>query len=187
MDDETKGNAARRQTTIARRSRRSVEDDFMRTYTLEREQWVPAAPEDVFAFFSQARNLEKLTPKWLSFHMLTPDPVMEVGAHIEYQIGWRFVRLRWLTEITEWQPPHRFVDVQLRGPYKLWHHTHDFISERGCTTIRDSVRYALPFGPLGSMAHWLTVHRDLKAIFNYRAEQVAALFAASPTTAAMSH
>ena len=157
----------------------------MRNYSLEREQWVSASLDDVFDFFSQATNLEALTPPWLSFRILTPHPVtMAAGTQLAYDIGWRFVHLRWLTEIVEWNPPTGFVDIQLRGPYKLWRHTHAFFPDRGGTIIRDSVRYGLPFGPLGTVAHVLTVRRDVHAIFDYRAKRVAELFASSPTSKA---
>jgi ligand-binding SRPBCC domain-containing protein len=145
----------------------------MSTYMLDREQWVPRPIEEVFAFFSNAANLELLTPPWLKFHIVTPQPItMAPGTLIEYRIHWHFVRLRWVTEIVEWTPPTRFVDVELRGPYKLWHHTHSFTSERGGTTIRDQIRYALPLGPIGALANRLAVCRDLERIFDYRVERV---------------
>jgi hypothetical protein len=103
----------------------------MTTYTIEREIWVPTPIDEVFAFFSDASNLETMTPDWLRFEIVTPTPIdMHAGATIEYRIRWRFVALRWLTEIVEWSPPYRFVDVQTRGPYALWHHTHEFGSDR---------------------------------------------------------
>jgi ligand-binding SRPBCC domain-containing protein len=145
----------------------------MSTYMLDREQWVPRPIEEVFAFFSNAANLELLTPPWLKFHIVTPQPItMAPGTLIEYRIHWHFVRLRWVTEIVEWTPPTRFVDVELRGPYKLWYHTHSFTSERGGTTIRDQIRYALPLGPIGALANRLAVCRDLERIFEYRVERV---------------
>jgi len=149
----------------------------MTTYLIQREQWVSAPLEKVFEFFSDASNLEALTPPWLKFRIVTPTPIaMRAGAKIEYRIDWRVVPIRWQTEIVEWSPPHRFVDLQLRGPYKLWHHTHTFASVDGGTLMRDIVRYALPLGPIGSLAHKLAVRRDVERVFDYRAERVAALF-----------
>src|SRR5260221_466966 len=104
----------------------------MREYLLQREQWVPRPIEEVFAFFASAANLELLTPPWLKFQIVTPEPIaMAPGTLIDYRIHWHFIRLRWRTEIIEWSPPTRFVDIELRGPYKLWHHTHAFTVERG--------------------------------------------------------
>lgn len=149
----------------------------MTTYLIQREQWVSAPLEKVFEFFSDASNLEVLTPPWLKFRIVTPTPIaMHTGAKIEYRIDWRVVPIRWQTEIVEWSPPHRFVDLQLRGPYKLWHHTHTFASVDGGTLVRDIVRYALPLGPIGSLAHKLAVRRDVERVFDYRAERIAALF-----------
>ena len=101
---------------------------------------------------------------------------MRLGARIEYRIDWRVIPIRWLTEIVEWSPPHRFVDVAVRGPYKLWHHTHTFTPIDGGTLVGDVVRYALPLGVLGRLAHKLAVRRDVERVFDYRAERMAALF-----------
>lgn len=149
----------------------------MRTYLLKREQWLAAPIERVFAFFSDAANLEALTPPWLRFRIVTPPPIeMRSGAMIEYRIDWRLVPIRWLTKIVEWTPPHRFVDVEVLGPFKLWHHTHTFASVDGGTLVGDMVRYALPLGILGRIAHRLAVRRDVERVFEYRAERIAALF-----------
>lgn len=149
----------------------------MTTYLIQREQWVSAPLEKVFEFFSDAANLETLTPPWLKFRIVTPTPIaMHTGARIEYRIDWRVVPIRWQTEIVDWSPPHRFVDVQLRGPYKLWHHTHTFAAVDGGTLMGDIVRYGLPLGPIGSLTHKLAVRRDIERVFDYRAERIAALF-----------
>jgi ligand-binding SRPBCC domain-containing protein len=145
-------------------------------HVLHREQRIARPREEVFGFFADAANLEKLTPRWMRFEILTPPPIqMAAGTKITYRIGWRFVRLRWLTEIAEWDPPDQFVDVQLRGPYASWHHAHLFMDERGGTRIMDIVRYRLPLGIIGLAAHRLIVARDLKQIFAYRAAKIAAL------------
>ncbi len=147
----------------------------MRTHVLERSQRLPAPPEAVFPFFADARNLEAITPPLLRFRVLTPAPVvMRRGTLIQYRLRLRGVPVSWLTSIQEWDPPHRFVDVQVRGPYALWHHTHDLVDDgAGGTLMRDTVRYAIGFGPLGEVAHRLVVARDLDAIFAFRAEAVA--------------
>jgi ligand-binding SRPBCC domain-containing protein len=147
-------------------------------HTLRREQWVPHPVPAVFDFFSRAENLEQLTPPFLRFKIITPQPVqMEKGARIQYALRLRGIPLRWLTEIEEWDPPHGFVDVQLKGPYRLWHHTHTFSAVNGGTNIVDVVQYALPFGLLGRIVHRLQVARDVARIFDYRQQQIKALFA----------
>jgi ligand-binding SRPBCC domain-containing protein len=146
-------------------------------YQLQREQLISCPIEDVFAFFADVRNLEAITPSWLNFRILTPLPIqMQPGAEIEYQLAWRFIRLRWKTVIQEWKPPNFFVDVQSRGPYRMWEHTHTFRSEAAGTRMLDSVRYQLPLGVFGRIAHSLRVRRDLNRIFDYRAETIGRLF-----------
>jgi ligand-binding SRPBCC domain-containing protein len=149
-------------------------------HVLRREQRLPAPPDAVFAFFGDARNLEAITPPLLAFRMLTPDPVvMAGGTLLRYRLRVRGVPVSWLTEIKEWDPPHRFVDEQLEGPYALWHHTHTFEPDgTGGTLMRDEVRYALPLGALGELAHRLLVRGDLERIFDYRAQRVPELLGA---------
>lgn len=149
----------------------------MRTFLLQREQWIPRPIDQVFAFFADATNLEAITPPWLRFRILEPRPaVLRAGTLIAYRLRWHGVPLRWLTEIEAWEPPFRFVDVQRRGPYALWHHTHEFEPSDGGTRMRDVVRYALPMGPLGTLMHRLIVRRELEAVFDYRAIRVSELF-----------
>ena len=148
----------------------------MSTYLLQRELWIPKPLSTVFDFFSRAENLERITPPWMSFRILTPLPItMKQGAQIAYVLRVRGIPLRWLTEIERWNPPFEFVDVQARGPYRLWRHTHRFSELGRGTLILDQVEYALPFGIVGRMVHWLQVARDLSAIFDYRAQRVQAL------------
>ena len=131
----------------------------------------------MFSFFADARNLEALTPPWLKFEVLTPAPIeMRPGALIDYRIRVHGLPIRWRTEITEWSPPHRFVDVQLSGPYTLWHHTHTFEERDGGTLCRDDVRYR-PRG--GAMMNWLFVRRDVERIFATRRERLEEIFGAS--------
>jgi ligand-binding SRPBCC domain-containing protein len=138
----------------------------MRTFRYDTEIDVPRDPEQVFAFFSQARNLEKLTPPWLRFEILTEDPIdMAPGTLIDYRIRWRGIPMRWRTEIEVWEPPHRFVDRQVRGPYRLWRHEHVFVARDGGTAVVDRVEYA-PIG--GALAQRLIVARDVERIFSYR-------------------
>jgi len=158
---------------------RNPQEQSPASYSLVREQWVAQPLETVFAFFCQAANLEQLTPPWLRFHIVTPQPVtMDAGTQIEYRVRWHGMPIRWLTEILEWQPPVRFVDLQLSGPYAYWHHTHLFETMDNGTRIRDIVRYRLPLGILGNLAHRLAVRRDIEAIFAYRQRRVEQLFVA---------
>jgi ligand-binding SRPBCC domain-containing protein len=116
-----------------------------------------------------------MTPPWLRFELLTPDVELRKGARIDYRLVLHGVPIRWTGEIVEWVPGIRFVDVQRKGPYRLWHHTHSFEAQDGGTLIRDRVRYALPFGPLGRLAHALFVRRDLERIFDFRRDAAARL------------
>jgi ligand-binding SRPBCC domain-containing protein len=139
-------------------------------HTLVRRQRLPGAPEDVFPFFADAGNLEAITPPWLAFRITTPRPIeMRLGTLIEYRLRLHGLPIRWLTQIADWEPGVRFVDTQIRGPYALWHHTHEFEADGGHTLMRDTVRYALPLGPLGRIAREAFVKRDLERIFDYRA------------------
>jgi ligand-binding SRPBCC domain-containing protein len=141
----------------------------MRLHVLEREQLVPRPLDEVFSFFAQARNLERITPPWLRFEVLTPEPIaMAAGTLIDYRLRLRGIPLRWLSRIEEWEHERAFADRQLRGPYRLWHHRHEFAPRGGGTVVRDRVRYALPLGRLGSLAHGAFVRRDLERIFDYR-------------------
>ncbi len=146
----------------------------MNEFQFKAELWLPRPLEEIFPFFGEARNLEVLTPPWLKFEVLTPAPViMRVGTLIDYRIKIHGVPIRWRTEIVEWDPPHRFVDVQLRGPYTLWHHTHTFSERDGGTLCGDHVRYR-PRG--GALINWLFVRGDVARIFDFRRQRLLQLF-----------
>jgi ligand-binding SRPBCC domain-containing protein len=146
-------------------------------YWLERQQWLPQVPEDVFAFFASAENLQRITPPWMGFRILTPPPVaMAAGTRIDYRIRLAGVPLRWRTLIAEWDPPHGFVDLQEHGPYALWEHTHRFAPYGEGTLMTDVVRYRLPFGIVGRALHGLSVKPALADIFDYRYRKIAGMF-----------
>jgi ligand-binding SRPBCC domain-containing protein len=145
-----------------------------RIHHLERRQRVELPLDQAFAFYGDAHNLERITPPLLRFEVVTPRPIeMGVGTLIEYRLRLHRVPVRWRTRIEAWEPPRRFVDVQARGPYSLWEHTHTF-EEDGpdATIIGDRVRYSIPFGLLGELANRLLVRRDVEGIFDYRREAV---------------
>jgi len=138
----------------------------MNPYIIRSNIWLRSSLERVFPFFGDARNLGSITPPWLSFEVLTPQPiVMGSGTLIDYRIRVRGMPMRWRTLIEVWDPPHQFVDVQLKGPYRLWHHTHRFLARDGGTECLDEVRY-VPIG--GRLTNWLFVGRDVRRIFEYR-------------------
>lgn len=161
----------------------------MKTYKLHRVQRVNAPLEDTFDFFSRPENLGKITPPWLAFRMVSDDAEMREGLRIEYRVRPLGFPRKWVSEITAYDPPHRFVDEQVEGPYALWHHEHRFRAlegdregggpgggaaggAAGGTEVVDTVTYALPFGPLGRLAHGLVVRRQLASIFRYRSERL---------------
>lgn len=140
-----------------------------RIHRLVRTQRIGQPRDAVFAFFADAANLEAITPPFLHFRILTPAPIpMRAGARIDYAISLFGIPVRWRTRIMEWEPGIRFVDEQEAGPYALWRHIHEFESQGGSTLVRDVVDYAVPLGPLGSLAHFLFVEGLLGSIFDFR-------------------
>lgn len=150
----------------------------MKIYEFTTSQVLPRPRDEVFDFFADATNLGDLTPPWLHFEICAHPERIQRGARIDYRLRVHGIPLRWRTLISAWDPPHRFVDEQLRGPYRLWHHEHRFESVDNGTRVQDRVRYS-PLG--GRLIHWLFVRRDVTRIFAYRADALAKRFA--PQTA----
>lgn len=152
----------------------------MYTYLLEREQTIPLSRAETFDFFCDAFNLERITPQFLKFRIVTPAPIkMGEGTLIDYALNLYGARFGWRTLIERWLPSEKFVDTQLTGPYAFWHHTHTFEEiAPNRTLVRDRVLYRLPFGVLGRLAHWLFVRRALETIFDYRAKATAEMLGA---------
>jgi ligand-binding SRPBCC domain-containing protein len=146
----------------------------MRMFEHRSETWLARPRGEVFAFFADAANLERLTPPWLGFEIVTPRPIaMRPGALIDYRLRIHGFPLRWRSEITAWDPPRRFVDEQRRGPYRVWHHTHTFTEYAGGTSVHDRVRYAVRGG---IVVQKLIVERDVRTIFAYREKVLRELF-----------
>lgn len=146
-------------------------------YILEREQMIPLSKSQTFAFFGDAMNLEAITPPFLHFRVLTQAPIeMQAGTLLDYRLSLFGIPFYWQTLIEQWSPDNTFVDRQLSGPYKLWHHTHTFEElAANQTMMRDRVLYRIPYGIFGKLAHALFVRRALKIIFEYRREMTARL------------
>jgi len=166
--------------TVAERVGPSISRREPRGWRLERSQIVPRPLEEVFAFFSDAANLESLTPAFLRFRIVTPMPiVMAAGARIDYRLSLFGVPFGWQTRIASFEPGMRFVDVQVSGPYREWHHLHEFHRDSRGTRMIDRVDYDLPFGALGMAVHPAFVRPTLERIFDYRAERLVERFGAA--------
>lgn len=147
-----------------------------RDVVLERTQFLPRPPAEVFAFFAEARNLEEITPTWLHFRIVDAPDRLERGSILRYRLSLFGVPICWKTEIVAWRESQTFTDLQLSGPYPLWIHTHRFTPVAGGTEVFDAVRYRVPGGPLAGLvgrfvAHWLD------GIFDYRRARLAELLA----------
>ncbi|HUY92015.1 MAG TPA: SRPBCC family protein [Pirellulales bacterium] len=148
-----------------------------RSYRLERKQFVPRSRDAVFAFFSDARNLQRITPEFLHFHVLNAgSTAMHEGMRVDYRLRLFGIPLHWQSLIESFEPGKQFVDVQIRGPYRRWRHLHEFGDVPGGTQMIDRVDYEMPLGPLGALAHSLFVRRTLDKIFDYRQHQVERIF-----------
>ena len=144
------------------------------------EQLVPFPRETVFGFFSDARNLEAITPPWLGFRIVEQSTEkIEQGTELTYRLRIHGLTMTWRSRIDEWIPDQRFVDVQLKGPYAKWHHTHSFHDRGTATLIRDRVLYRLPMGLPGQWIGGRFVASDIKKIFAYRAARTDALLSAA--------
>ncbi len=156
-------------------------DPADKAFVLSTAVFLPRTRTELFDFFSDAFQLEKITPNWLNFRILTPAPIaMKNGCLIDYKISLRGLPMRWKTEISSWDPPFSFTDRQLKGPYLLWEHLHTFEEAPDGTLMSDRVRYRV-FG--GRLINWAFVQDDLRKIFSYRARRMLELFPSVDATA----
>ena len=148
--------------------------------TLERAQLIPRPRPEVFAFFSDATNLEHITPPFLHFRIVTPTPIdIRAGTLIDYRLSLLGLPFSWRTRIDVFEPERRFIDTQLQGPYRVWRHLHEFEEVEGGTLMLDRVDYAVPFGPIGEVARAIFVTRTVERIFDFRAHKIAERFGAA--------
>ncbi len=146
----------------------------MKQFVFDTEQLLPGALEEVFAFFSDPHNLQRITPPWLDFKLVgLSENQMRKGLLIDYRLRIHSIPVRWQSEITAWDPPRRFIDEQRRGPYRLWIHEHTFEPQGDSTLVRDHVRYAVPGGTL---VQKFLVARDVARIFAFRREKLKEIF-----------
>jgi ligand-binding SRPBCC domain-containing protein len=145
----------------------------MKNFRYSAEQFIPVTIEDVFAFFSKAENLEQITPPWLNFSIMTPLPIiMHRGTHISYRLKLHGIPITWHTEITEWEPPVRFVDRQLSGPYSLWVHEHSFQKKGTGTLMFDTIDYNFRAGIARPVINRIFVANRINNIFTYRRDKI---------------
>ena len=149
----------------------------MKVFEINKTQFIEKPIEKVFDFFSKPENLEKITPKYLAFNIISSLPIkMKKGKIIDYTIRLLKFRVHWRTLITSYEPPYLFIDEQIKGRYIFWHHPHTFESKNGGVEITDKVRYAIPFGWLGWILNFFWIRPDLEKIFNYRKDIIQKYF-----------
>ena len=147
----------------------------MADYILESRVWLARTRAEVFAFFADSSHLLLITPPVFRLRLVGGPPALSTGAVLDMRLQWLGVPIRWRAFIREWDPPYRFVDVQVRGPYARWEHRHRFLEEGDGTWVEDRVTYRLPFGPLGRAAHALIVRRQIAALWRYRTRRLGEL------------
>jgi ligand-binding SRPBCC domain-containing protein len=154
----------------------------MQIFSFKSELWLPDRIEAVFSFFADAHNLELITPPWLHFEILTEGPIsMQTDTLIDYRLRLRGIPLRWRTRIVLWEPPSRFIDLQMKGPYRLWRHEHVFMRADSGTRCIDHVQYALHGG---RFLDRLLVRPDVERIFDYRKKKMLEIFSTAGVTKA---
>lgn len=144
----------------------------MKPHRIKESIWLPLSPEEVFPFFADVGNMQRITPRELHFRILNPLPIeMRQGAIVDYRLRLYGIPFSWRSVITQWDPPRRFVDEQVFGPYGMWVHTHNFWPDREGTVVEDDIMYRLPLHPLGEIAFPL-VRAELGRIMGYRRRMI---------------
>jgi uncharacterized protein (TIGR01777 family) len=147
-------------------------------HEIQLEQWVPQPVNRTFSFFKEARNLEKITPKFLNFKILNQStPEIQEGTKINYRLSLHGLPVSWISKITDWKPNQKFSDIQVKGPYSHWYHTHEFEEKNGGTLIKDHVLYKVPFGIPGDLVAGKWVRKDLEKVFTHRHKTIDTLLA----------
>ena len=142
-------------------------------HEINTEQWVPQTIKQTFSFFKEAKNLERLTPKFLNFKILNQSTQeIEDGTILTYRLSIHGIPFKWKSKITDWNPASKFSDIQLKGPYNYWYHTHSFEERNGGTIIKDRVLYKVPFGFIGDLVVGNFIKKDLETIFSYRTKTI---------------
>ena len=149
----------------------------MADHVMESRVWLARPRAEVFAFFADPQNLTHLTPPHLHLRLLSPVSTLSAGAVLDLRVAWLGIGLPWRVYIREYDPPHRFVDVQVRGPWARWEHRHLFLEGDGGTWVEDRLTYRPPLGPLGRLAHAVVLGRQLRALWAYRQRRLGELFA----------
>ena len=149
----------------------------MADYIVESRMWLPKPRDEGFAFFADPANLVRVASPSLGLRLLTPPSTMTAGAWFDLSLTWLGLPLRWRTFVREYDPPFRFLDVQVRGPLARWEHRHIFLDEAGGTSVEDRIVYRLPLGALGRLAHVVFVQRQLAAMWSYRRQKISEFLA----------
>lgn len=147
----------------------------MADYVVETRMWLARPRADVFAFFTDPTTVARVTPPRFRLRLLDPVRTIGAGTVLDYRLTWFGVPVRWRAFIREYDPPFRFVDVQVRGPFARWEHRHRFLEEEGGTWVEDRVTYRLPLGPLGRAAHAVLVRRELSRMWIHRQRRIGEL------------
>jgi ligand-binding SRPBCC domain-containing protein len=151
----------------------------MADHVLESRLWLARPRPQVFAFFADPANLARVSPPRLRLRLLTPVPALSAGAVLDFRVSWLGLPLRWRSYVREYDPPHRFVDVQVRGPWARWEHRHLFLEEEDGTWVEDRVTYRLPLGGLGTLLHAAVVQRQIRTAWAFRQRRLAELLGGS--------
>ena len=155
---------------------------FMTVHLLNRKQIIPGNISDVFEFFENPLNLEKITPPWLRFRVLSStDSRVGLGTKISYRLHWQIFPLSWNSEISEYKKDIFFADEMTRGPYRSWYHRHLFRSVQDNVEMTDTIQYSLPLGLIGNLVHAVIIKQQLESIFDYRKKVIEEIFGANST------